>query len=299
MATERMSSGIIDLVESQVLGVGDGEIPTELWDNYVEEWGFQILRGLLKTWQVENRYGTYEILGVYKEAWEATKTLLKECDRDGGRALNLGCGPAVNELVDMFAITGVDYITAADKSKGMLRELEKRIVDKHPRIADKVGLTVLDAGYRWPAKMGRFDLVVSNTALCWMTPRAREVAMQEIGNRLEVGGNTVLQFRAKDWNEDVVRQHIPDELKKIGFKVIFAAIGAREGFTKKVDEMIERGEIDAVRPTEEEIVSLAESNGLDLVDRIPTFWPGDNRKDLGNLELGHGAALLFKKSFSK
>lgn len=263
-------------------------IPSEAWNGYVTRWPLGAVFG------IESRYETYEFLDVYAKTWESTRTLLERSNLKGGRALNLGVGPAANELMDINKINQTESIVAADNSEGMLMELRKRL-DDYPEIKQKVDIVRMNAGSSWPEEMGSFDLILSNTMLCWMSEDEREIAISEVGRRLNDNGVAILQFRTNDWDEAVVKKHIPDELRKIGPKVIFAAFGARKGFTQKVAEMIEMGEVSLVRPTEKEIISLAQDNGMVLKDRLPTFWPGENEKDFGNKELGHGAALLFEK----
>lgn len=255
------------------------------WDWYGGEWEvWSPLQRLLKRLGFESRYDTYEVLATYKGAWKGTKKVLEQCGEAvvGGMALNLGCGPAAQELEDIFKLTRIEHIVGADVSEEMLKRMRRRIMERYPHMAGKVTLALADLEKPWPEEIGSLDLVVSNTALCWMTPEGRAVAIREMAQRLNPAGRAILGVRTNFWSEGEVSRHIPEELKEIKWRTFLAIFGAGV-FTKGIKKMAEEGLINLSLPTEGEIVNLASQNGLTLVPggRASTFWPDKDGNDCG------------------
>lgn len=299
MAPERKIPGIE--------GSAAGSISSETWDAYINNiLGTNSIEGkdgrdlkpllsIAKRLGIESSYATYMGLEVYRQTWGVTQSLLECAGVTGGLGVNVGSGPAFHELVVMRDVNLSQEIIAIDKSPQMLYTLEERLGKNAPKLINSVKYLNQDASLPWPEEIQNVSLFLTNTAICWMTPEERANTIKNAAGRMSPGAKAVMQFRTKDWDEAVVKARIPDEIRANPFRAIAAAIGARQTFTLEVDRMSKEGILEVVRPTEEEVIELASYNGLNLVTRKATFWPGKNTRDLGNPDLGHGAAMLFVK----
>ena len=171
----------------------------------------------------------------------------------------------------------------------MLVAAKRRIARELPDRENDIKLIEMDIGSPWdPEKVDLTlrDLALSHITLCFLTPKQREVAFSELTQRLKPGGHAVISLRTNQWTQERVKAHIPEELK-MNPKACLIALGAKR-YPDEIERLIQGDEIDAKRPSREEIVSLAEENGLQIVQEKGTFWPNDP-------EGAAGIAFLFQK----
>lgn len=261
--------------------VKERPIPREIWDQYGAPWpGMAAFLKLLTG--AETAYGTFEGLGVYQKTWEETKEMLPYIP--GGKVLDLGCGQG-KTFSETLERTGASFLLGVDISSSMLAGARKR-AEKRTTKGAKVELVQMDIGVPWPIE-GKFNLILSHITLGWITPSERANVFAQIPDYLDNEGVALLSFRTDGWSNQRVKQHIPEELKRSVRACLGAIFGAKK-HTDRVEELLETGQIDAVRPSREEIFALIGSNRLEVIGERGTFWPDDP-------EGPAGLALLLRK----